>query len=142
MPHAYIPFTPDRPKHLDVINAYLHGLGIYPIGRFGEWKYVNQDGAILSAKRVVEAVQSGEIVRPAAAMPPALSERANGAPPPGTRARSRGGPTAGAPRPPGRGRAQPPRPEEDRRMSPRARPLAHGAGPCPRGDETGWSDNG
>ena len=60
MPHAYIPFTPERPGHLEVINAYLHGQGIYPIGRFGEWKYVNQDGAILSAKRVVESVQAGE----------------------------------------------------------------------------------
>jgi protoporphyrinogen oxidase len=58
MPHAYIPFTPDRERRLAVINAYLHGLGIYPIGRFGEWKYVNQDGAILSAKRVVESIQS------------------------------------------------------------------------------------
>ena len=58
MPHAYIPFTPDRQRQLDVINAYLHGLGIYPIGRFGEWKYVNQDGAILSAKRVVESIRS------------------------------------------------------------------------------------
>jgi protoporphyrinogen oxidase/glycosyltransferase involved in cell wall biosynthesis len=61
MPHAYIPFTPDRPANLDTINAYLHGVGIYPIGRFGEWKYVNQDGAILSAKRVVEAVQSNDV---------------------------------------------------------------------------------
>jgi len=58
MPHAYIPFTPDRERRLAVINAYLHGLGIYPIGRFGEWKYVNQDGAILSAKRVVESIRS------------------------------------------------------------------------------------
>ena len=65
MPHAYIPFTPERQGHLDVINAYLHARGIYPIGRFGEWKYVNQDGAILSAKRVVESVQSGDRVRPA-----------------------------------------------------------------------------
>ena len=64
MPHAYIPFTPDRQKHLDVINHYLHGQGIYPIGRFGEWKYVNQDGAILSARRVVESVRSGETPRP------------------------------------------------------------------------------
>ena len=58
MPHAYIPFTPDREHRLAVINEYLHGLGIYPIGRFGEWKYVNQDGAILSAKRMIEAIQT------------------------------------------------------------------------------------
>src|SRR4051812_9874320 len=57
-PIAYIPFTPERPGQLEVINAYLHGLGIYPVGRFGEWKYVNQDGAILSAKRVVESIRS------------------------------------------------------------------------------------
>jgi hypothetical protein len=77
MPHAYIPFTPDRRRHLDVINAYLHGLGIYPIGRFGEWKYVNQDGAILSAKRVVESIQSA--ARPAAsAVAPTVAGRLNG----------------------------------------------------------------
>ncbi len=75
MPHAYIPFTPERPGHLEVINAYLHEQGIYPIGRFGEWKYVNQDGAILSAKRIVEAVQAGETLRPA---PSTSSVRANG----------------------------------------------------------------
>lgn len=63
MPHAYIPFTPDRPGRLDVINAYLHAQGIHPIGRFGEWKYLNQDGAILSAKRVVESIGSGEASR-------------------------------------------------------------------------------
>ena len=77
MPHAYIPFTPDRQAHLDVINAYLHGLGIHPIGRFGEWKYVNQDGAILSARRVVESLQSGDRVRPAAGVP-SLGARLNG----------------------------------------------------------------
>ncbi len=43
--------------NLAIINDYLHGRGIFPIGRFGEWKYLNQDGAILSAKRVVESVQ-------------------------------------------------------------------------------------
>ncbi len=66
---------------LDVINEYLHGLGIYPIGRFGEWKYLNQDGAILSAKRVVESVQSGEAPRASATVPvpPAVSARTNGA---------------------------------------------------------------
>jgi protoporphyrinogen oxidase len=78
MPHAYIPFTPDRQSHLDVINAYLHGMGIHPIGRFGEWKYVNQDGAILSARRVIESLQSGGRIRPAAAVS-SLGERLNGA---------------------------------------------------------------
>ncbi|QEH35514.1 Putative teichuronic acid biosynthesis glycosyltransferase TuaH [Aquisphaera giovannonii] len=69
MPHAYIPFTPDREGRLAVINAYLHKLDIYPIGRFGEWKYVNQDGAILSGKRVVESVQADGKLQPEAAAP-------------------------------------------------------------------------
>lgn len=59
MAHAYIPFTPERTGHLAIINEYLHARGIFPIGRFGEWKYLNQDGAILSAKRVVETVREG-----------------------------------------------------------------------------------
>src|SRR4051812_16206135 len=79
-PIAYIPFTPERPGNLDVINAYLHDRGIYPIGRFGEWKYVNQDGAILSAKRVVESIQSGAAPRPAPPAATAAPERANGSP--------------------------------------------------------------
>lgn len=67
LPHAYIPFTPERPGQLAVINEYLHGLNIFPVGRFGEWKYLNQDGAILSAKRVVESVQTTGRVEPARA---------------------------------------------------------------------------
>src|SRR4029079_1294451 len=65
MPHAYIPFTPDRTKNLAIINAYLHEQGIFPIGRFGEWKYLNQDGAILSSKRVVESVREQNVPEPA-----------------------------------------------------------------------------
>ncbi|MFO0892345.1 MAG: glycosyltransferase [Isosphaeraceae bacterium] len=72
MPHAYIPFTPDRERRLAVINDYLHGLNIYPIGRFGEWKYLNQDGAILSAKRVIESVQDAGRIAPIA-VPPAVT---------------------------------------------------------------------
>ena len=67
MSHAYIPFTPERPGHLAIINDYLHGHGIFPVGRFGEWKYLNQDGAILSAKRVVESVQTTGRIEPAKA---------------------------------------------------------------------------
>lgn len=63
LPHAYIPFTPARQGLLDTINAYLHPLDIHPIGRFGEWKYLNQDGAILSGRRVVRSVEAGEPVR-------------------------------------------------------------------------------
>ncbi len=67
MPHAYIPFTPERPGQLALINEYLHALNIFPVGRFGEWKYLNQDGAILSSKRVVESVQATGGVEPAKA---------------------------------------------------------------------------
>lgn len=80
MPHAYIPFTPERPGQLETINAFLHARDIFPIGRFGEWKYLNQDGAILSAKRVVESVQSGATPRVATAnpVPAAVAARTNG----------------------------------------------------------------
>ncbi len=54
MPHA----------HLAVINEYLLAHDIFPVGRFGEWKYLNQDGEILSAKRVVESVQDTGRVEP------------------------------------------------------------------------------
>ena len=67
MPHAYIPFTPERPGQLAIINAYLNKLDIFPVGRFGEWKYLNQDGAILSSKRVVESVQATGRVEPSKA---------------------------------------------------------------------------
>ncbi len=59
LPHAYIPFTPDRPRRLTPIHAYLGKLGIIPIGRFGEWKYLNKDGAILSGQRAAERFREG-----------------------------------------------------------------------------------
>jgi UDP-galactopyranose mutase len=77
MPHAYIPFTPERTGHLAIINDYLHSEGIYPIGRFGEWKYLNQDGAILSSKRVVESVRGGGRLEPPRKPEAAASPRAS-----------------------------------------------------------------
>ena len=75
MPHAYIPFTPERPRNLAIINEYLHGRGIFPIGRFGEWKYLNQDGAILSAKRVVESVRDRDRPGPTVAAEPSTATK-------------------------------------------------------------------
>jgi len=84
MPHAYIPFTPERPGQLAIINEYLHAHGIYPIGRFGEWKYLNQDGAILSAKRVVEGVREDRRPGPAPKVQPLppVKPTSNGSPRP------------------------------------------------------------
>ncbi len=78
MPHAYIPFTPERPGHLAIINAYLNERGIFPIGRFGEWKYLNQDGAILSAKRVVESVRDRGQPEPSRKAEPLTKPGSNG----------------------------------------------------------------
>jgi len=84
MPHAYIPFTPERPGQLAIINDFLNARGIFPIGRFGEWKYLNQDGAILSARRVVESVREAGRPEPARKPEPTPAPRpgSNGAPRP------------------------------------------------------------
>lgn len=47
-PGAYIPYTKARDENLPIVLEWLRGRDVVPIGRAGEWKYVNMDAAILS----------------------------------------------------------------------------------------------
>lgn len=44
--HAYVVFDDNYKASLDSIKSYLKDVGIYSIGRFGEWQYYNMDVCI------------------------------------------------------------------------------------------------
>jgi UDP-galactopyranose mutase len=51
---AYVIYTFNRHENVTQIHEFLEQNDIYSCGRFGEWEYLNMDGAILSGKKVVE----------------------------------------------------------------------------------------
>ena len=55
---AYIIYNREREQSVNAIQAYLQSLNIISCGRFGEWKYLNMDQAILSGKRAAESAMS------------------------------------------------------------------------------------
>jgi UDP-galactopyranose mutase len=44
--HGYPVYTPERPAILRGIREYLARLGVFTLGRFGAWDYVNSDACI------------------------------------------------------------------------------------------------
>ena len=52
--YAYVIYDLDHKKNVSIIHNYLKVNRILPIGRFGEWEYLNMDKAILSGKRAAE----------------------------------------------------------------------------------------
>lgn len=54
---AYIIPGIDHDSIVGELQAYLRSLGILSCGRFGEWKYLNMDQAILSGKHAAELAQ-------------------------------------------------------------------------------------
>jgi len=52
--YAYVLYTHDRKSNTRIIHNFLRKHHIYPIGRFGEWKYFWMDDAILSGKRIAD----------------------------------------------------------------------------------------
>ena len=53
---ANIVFTPDIYNSSLIVKNYLKSKGINLIGRFGEWKYLWSDQAILSGKKVARSI--------------------------------------------------------------------------------------
>ena len=51
---AYVIYTFNHHENVTQIHEFLEQNDIYSCGRFGEWEYLNMDGAILSGKKVVE----------------------------------------------------------------------------------------
>jgi UDP-galactopyranose mutase len=51
---AYVIYTFNHHENVTQIHEFLEQNDIYSCGRFGEWEYLNMDGAILSGKKVVK----------------------------------------------------------------------------------------
>jgi UDP-galactopyranose mutase len=49
---AYVIYTPDRGRNIELIHRFLNAREIYPCGRFGSWAYLNMDRAILSGRKI------------------------------------------------------------------------------------------
>ena len=41
--HAYVVFDENRESSVSHIQKYLESIGLYSIGRFGQWEYFNMD---------------------------------------------------------------------------------------------------
>lgn len=52
--YAYVVYDLQHAKNVNLVRQYLEGIGIFTAGRFGEWEYLNMDGAILSGKKTAE----------------------------------------------------------------------------------------
>jgi UDP-galactopyranose mutase len=62
--YGYPVYTPSRPAILERIRAYLAPLGVFTLGRFGGWDYVNSDacirqGAQLAAQLALTEARGG-----------------------------------------------------------------------------------
>jgi len=52
--YAYVIYDLNHRRNVNLIQEYLKTLGVTPIGRFGEWEYLNMDKSILSGKKAAE----------------------------------------------------------------------------------------
>lgn len=57
--YAYVVYDLQHAKNVGLIKEYLEGLGVFTAGRFGEWEYLNMDGAILSGRKAAERLKKG-----------------------------------------------------------------------------------
>ncbi len=55
--YAYVVYDLGHRKNTKLIREWLEGMGIFTSGRFGEWEYLNMDGAILSGRRAAERLK-------------------------------------------------------------------------------------
>jgi len=53
---AYVIYTPDRERNIELIHKFLNAKEIYPCGRFGSWAYLNMDQTILSGRKIADEV--------------------------------------------------------------------------------------
>jgi len=52
--NAYPVFTHDRPRAVQLAKSWLEEHGIFSIGRFGEWAYINSDESLYRGLRLGE----------------------------------------------------------------------------------------
>jgi len=58
LPYAYVIPKTGQEKRIAQTIGYLNDLGIYPLGRFGEWEYLDADQCILRAKELAERLKN------------------------------------------------------------------------------------
>lgn len=49
--YAYVVYDTQHANNVNLVRRYLESMGIFTAGRFGEWEYLNMDGAILSGRK-------------------------------------------------------------------------------------------
>lgn len=57
--YAYVINDLDHRRNVAIIHDYLRGNRIHPMGRFGEWGYLNMDRSILSGRNAAEKIRVG-----------------------------------------------------------------------------------
>ncbi len=60
IPYAYVIYDQRRKPSVDVIHEYVKGHGIYPCGRYGDWRYFWSDEAILSGRHAAQMAQRAQ----------------------------------------------------------------------------------
>lgn len=56
IPHAYVIYNRWREQYLQKLLKELMNVGIYSIGRYGEWKYSSMQEAVLDGKKIAEKI--------------------------------------------------------------------------------------
>lgn len=54
---AYIVFDENYSSSMNIIREYLDKIGIYTLGRFGEWQYYNMDICIKKAIDMANSIK-------------------------------------------------------------------------------------
>jgi UDP-galactopyranose mutase len=57
IPYAYVIYDTFRKKNLPSIIKYLKSNGVWSIGRYGSWKYMSMEDAILEGKAAAEVIR-------------------------------------------------------------------------------------
>lgn len=52
--HAYVVYDLARSQNLRIVNDYLDSIGLYRCGRFAEFRYINSDAVMRSAKNLAQ----------------------------------------------------------------------------------------
>ena len=58
--YAYVVYDENYSKNVKIIKDYLENIGIYTLGRFGEWTYYNMDKCIESAMKLTEIIKNNQ----------------------------------------------------------------------------------
>ena len=60
--YAYVVFDQNYKSATEIIKDYLNSIGLYSIGRFGEWEYYNMDVCMEKAIELVQKISTNSEV--------------------------------------------------------------------------------